>query len=107
MFVQFVLTGFAISKNKKRSSKPIIFLIPSMTSDENDRFWTVTGAMPYIDMIRESERKSSLPMAFREVADRQHLPITRDSSDPNILQIRHEDKVKFIEHLDLLLENFN
>uniref|UniRef100_A0A914XTU9 Uncharacterized protein n=1 Tax=Panagrolaimus superbus TaxID=310955 RepID=A0A914XTU9_9BILA len=106
MFVHFILTGFAISKNKKRSSKPIIFLIPSMTNDEN-RFWTITGAMPYIDMVRETERKSSLPIAFKKVTENQHIPITRDSFDPNILQIRHEDKVKFVEHLDVMLENFN
>uniref|UniRef100_A0AC34FSC9 Uncharacterized protein n=1 Tax=Panagrolaimus sp. ES5 TaxID=591445 RepID=A0AC34FSC9_9BILA len=77
-----------------------------MTNDEN-RTWTVTGAMPYIDIVRETERKSSLPMAFRKVVERQHIPTTRDSFDPNILQIRHEDKVKFVEHLDVMLENFN
>jgi cell division control protein 45 len=104
LFVHFVLTGFATSKNKKRSTKPIIFLIPAMINDENNRYWIVTGAMPFIDIVRETERKSLLPLAFRKVADRHNIPVIRDSFDPNILQIRHEDKVKFVENLDLMLE---
>ena len=54
-----------------------------MINDENHRYWLVTGSMPYVDFLRETERKTSLPVAFRKVADRHNIPIIRSSFDPN------------------------
>lgn len=39
--------------------------------------------MPYYETVTEPERKSSLPLAFRKVAERHNIPVIKNTFDPN------------------------
>lgn len=69
--------------NKKRLEKPLFAAVPSELSDENGRYWTVTGSMPFFSITRDLNRKSWIPMVIKQVCEKLKLEYVRNSLDPS------------------------
>lgn len=63
--------------------KPFFAAVPSDLTDENTRYFCVTGCMPFIHVVRDLNRKSSIPMVFKQVCEQLKIPVIRNSLDPS------------------------
>uniref|UniRef100_A0A914E1S7 Uncharacterized protein n=1 Tax=Acrobeloides nanus TaxID=290746 RepID=A0A914E1S7_9BILA len=101
-FAHFIQRAFASARNARRMEKPLVVAVPLGEPDAG-WFW-VTGLMPLAEYIKETEWKSIFPRAFEHVAERSNIMIKRDSFDPNIIMVKSEERTKFFNNLDAILE---
>uniref|UniRef100_A0A7E4V3K2 Cell cycle regulator Mat89Bb n=1 Tax=Panagrellus redivivus TaxID=6233 RepID=A0A7E4V3K2_PANRE len=103
VFMTFAVSGHA--NNKRKFNKPLIVVFPSVIpGEENARYSTISGCMPYVDLVHDDKRATIIPMAFKRALKEANIESRRDTLDPCVFQIRREDGHRFYNSLDLVLD---
>lgn len=86
-FVFFLHNGYVSSVSEKgrktRVVKPFFVVLSSNLSDENNKYWTITGNMPLIELARDLNRKSTIPSIFKQICEEFKIEMIHKSLDPN------------------------
>ncbi|CAI5444247.1 unnamed protein product [Caenorhabditis angaria] len=101
----FMLRSFA-SMKKGRTAKPLIAMFP--LTAEKQGWLVVTGVMPLATVYEDSLLKTCIGRAFERVKKMApKLRITNDTFDSDVIQLKSEDRTKFIDCLQAIFEGSN
>uniref|UniRef100_A0A915BIJ7 Cell division control protein 45 n=1 Tax=Parascaris univalens TaxID=6257 RepID=A0A915BIJ7_PARUN len=103
-FASFVLKAFCMtSRLKSRSSRPLIVAIPM--SGDYAGWFKVTGVMPFGTEYADSNHKSFIGRAFERVVEHTTArSVRRDSFDSTVILLKAEEKSRFFEGLQAIME---
>uniref|UniRef100_A0A0N5AD41 Cell division control protein 45-like protein n=1 Tax=Syphacia muris TaxID=451379 RepID=A0A0N5AD41_9BILA len=104
LFANFVLKAFCTMGRKNRAFRPLIIAVP-LSEEEEEGWLKVTGIMPLNTVYADVYYKSFIGQAFERVAER--LPncgIKRDYFDPSIILLKSDDRIRFFDGLQAVLE---
>ncbi|PIO67082.1 hypothetical protein TELCIR_11184 [Teladorsagia circumcincta] len=64
----------------------------------------VTGVMPLDTVYTDAQLMSFMGRAFERAAEQAHLDVRRDNFDPNVILVRSEDRSRFFDLLQAVME---
>lgn len=103
VFTTFLQRAFAAARrNRDRTTKP--FVVSLALSGDMQGWHIVTGAMPLDTVFKDAQLMSFMGRAFERAAEQAHLEVRRDNFDPNVVLIRSEDRSRFFDLLQAVME---
>lgn len=106
LFANFVLKGFCTMGRKNRALRPLIVAVPLV--GEGEGWFKVTGIMPLNTVYVDVYYKSFIGRAFERVAERlTNCTIRRDYFDPAVILLKSEDRSRFFDGLQAVLETIS
>ncbi|KAG1655059.1 Cell division control protein 45 [Nymphon striatum] len=98
MVARFVLTAHvSTTKNKKSKSLPLVMTTPQ--NDRSESLLLVVGIPP----LSEDSQKNLFGKAFLQAGTKSKCTFIQDFFDSSVVEIRKDDKGKFLDTLSLLL----
>ncbi|VDM61088.1 unnamed protein product [Angiostrongylus costaricensis] len=99
----FLQKAFAtVRRSRDRTTKPIVV---SLALHGDMRGWhIVTGVMPLDTIYKDALMMSFLGRAFERAAEQAGIDVRRDCFDPNVVLIRSEDRSRFFDLLQAVME---
>ncbi|CAJ0598921.1 unnamed protein product [Cylicocyclus nassatus] len=103
LFTNFLQQAFcSMRRSRERTTKPLV--VSLALSGEMQGWHIVTGVMPLDTIYKDAQLMSFIGRAFERAADQASLDIRRDNFDPNVIYIRSEDRSRFFDLLQAVME---
>ncbi|WKX98841.1 hypothetical protein Q1695_014040 [Nippostrongylus brasiliensis] len=103
LFTTFLQRAFAVMrKSRDRTTKP--FVVSLALSGDLQGWHIVTGAMPLDTVYNDALLMSFMGRAFERAAEQARLDVRRENFDPNVVLIRSEDRSRFFDLLQAVME---
>ncbi|VDN34022.1 unnamed protein product [Cylicostephanus goldi] len=103
LFTNFLQRAFcSMRRSRERTTKPLV--VSLALSGEMQGWHIVTGVMPLDTIYKDAQLMSFMGRAFERAAEQASLDIRRDNFDPNVIYIRSEDRSRFFDLLQAVME---
>ncbi|KAK5984439.1 Cell division control protein 45 [Trichostrongylus colubriformis] len=103
LFTTFLQRAFcSVRRSRDRTTKP--FVVSLVLSGDLQGWHAVTGVMPLDTVFTDAQLMSFMGRAFERAAEQAHLDVRRDNFDPNVILVRSEDRSRFFDLLQAVME---
>ncbi|KHJ91960.1 CDC45-like protein [Oesophagostomum dentatum] len=103
LFTTFLQRAFSsVRRSRDRTTKPLV--VSLALSGEMQGWHVVTGVMPLDTVYKDAQLMSFMGRAFERAAEQASLDVWRDNFDPNVIYIRSEDRSRFFDLLQAVME---
>ncbi|KAK6046464.1 CDC45-like protein [Cooperia oncophora] len=103
LFTTFLQRAFcSVRRSRDRTTKP--FVVSLALSGDMQGWHLVTGVMPLDTVYTDAQLMSFMGRAFERAAEQAHLDVRRDNFDPNVVLVRSEDRSRFFDLLQAVME---
>uniref|UniRef100_A0A914XQN1 CDC45-like protein n=1 Tax=Plectus sambesii TaxID=2011161 RepID=A0A914XQN1_9BILA len=101
-FARFLLRAFVTASANKFNGRPLVVAVP--LSGAYDGWYEVLGIMPLNTADMDGHNKSFIGRAFDRVCDRSSVRVERDHFDSCLIRLKAEDRGRFFNALQAVLE---
>ncbi|XGW17158.1 hypothetical protein V3C99_002065 [Haemonchus contortus] len=103
LFTTFLQRAFcSVRRSRDRTTKP--FVVSQALAGDMQGWHIVTGVMPLDTVYTDAQLMSFMGRAFERAAEQAHLDVRRDNFDPNVVLVRSEDRSRFFDLLQAVME---
>ncbi|KAL6727855.1 hypothetical protein Aduo_009695 [Ancylostoma duodenale] len=103
LFTTFLQRAFSsVRRSRDRTTKPLV--VSLALSGDMQGWHIVTGVMPLDTVYKDAQLMSFMGRAFERAAEQANLDVRRENFDPNVVYIRSEDRSRFFDLLQAVME---